>query len=301
MFYLTFSNLYCSDISNQVNSWNTSNIMPPKTTTIKTRSVSESIPDNNENICALLKNLDAKLDVRVNDLASDLTTKYEHESNGIRAEIQKHFGTLDNKVEGVIKDLQVQTERVGVVESSIEDNNRSKRLNDIVLRGIPVYQNEQLLKMFESISKAIKYEHPIHACINNIFRIGKRNINTGSASPIIVQFTTLLYKREFMSQYFKHGDLKLSDIGGNTSNRIYASDNLTKHNGVIHHRALQLVKTKQLQKVQIRSGLVFITYPGVSNSIKVNNIEELPAVGAVINEDEVINESVVDLDNTVTE
>ncbi|KAJ6634854.1 hypothetical protein Bhyg_13435, partial [Pseudolycoriella hygida] len=91
--------------------------------------------------------------------------------------------------------------------------------------------------------------------VNNIFRVRGNN---DVAPPVIVQFTTSLYKREFMLNYFKFGQLKLSDIGCNSDNRVYASDNLTKRNGDIHRTALQMLKDKKLFKVQTRSGFVFV-------------------------------------------
>lgn len=228
--------------------------------------------DINENICALIKNLDSKINARLGDLQGDLSKKFEHESNGIKSEIQSHFIAFDEKFECVESDLRKQTERVDIVESSIENSERLKRLNDVVIRGIPMYNNEQLTKLFELISKAIKFDHRVNSCLNNIFRI---NRSTDKASPIIAQFTSMLYKREFMRNYFKHGQLKLRDIGGDSDKRIFVSDNLTKKNSDILSKALELLKLKHLSKVQTRAGFVYVTYADHTNPIRISRLDEL--------------------------
>ncbi|KAJ6647970.1 hypothetical protein Bhyg_03195 [Pseudolycoriella hygida] len=180
------------------------------------------------------------------------------------------FEAYEAKLDSINKDVSNQTERVNKIENDIENNNRMSRLNDVIIRGVPANQTD-LLKMFVSIAKAIKFNHSKYDCVNNIFRI-RGNKNT---SPIIIQFTTSIYKREFMSSYFKFGQLKLSDIGCESNSRIYVSDNLTKHNSDIHHKALQLIKDKRLSKVTTRSGFIFVQQLNSDDIVKVSDLEGL--------------------------
>lgn len=280
--------------------------MSEKANNIQTRSgkqvpvnsnVNASPTINDSEILTHLKGLNKKftnLNTKLDKNHDDITSKLQDESKSIRADLQNHFTSLNNKVSSMENDVQTNSIRVNQLESDLENNNRTKRLNDVVLRGIPIIQKD-MFKIFEDISRVIKFQPTKYECLNSIFRIGSRNTNNQS-SPIIIQFTTQLYKREFMSLYFKYGQLKLRDIGGNSNTRIYASDNLTKHNSDIHHEALKLLKSRLLVKVQIRSGFIFVQYPDKDILVKINKREELP--------DASINDAAgypVDMNNTIVD
>ncbi|KAJ6615342.1 hypothetical protein Bhyg_17465, partial [Pseudolycoriella hygida] len=83
-----------------------------------------------------LKNLDIKFDKSI----SDITCKLEQESICIRDDFHDHFKIYDNKLANISQEVQVQSVRIDRVETDIENNNRIKRLNDIVLRGVPAVQ-----------------------------------------------------------------------------------------------------------------------------------------------------------------
>lgn len=226
----------------------------------KTKDVSSN------QICDLLQQINAKMDKN----HSDLTTQLQSESTSIRSDFHNHFSVFDDKIASVRFDLQMQSDRVDIVESIIESNNRTKRFNDVILRGIPVNEKD-LTGVFDAISKFIKFIHFNFTCVNNIFRVAIKNGN----APIIVQFTSILFKRQFMTNFIKSGRVKLSDVGMESSAYIYVADNLTKINGEIHHKALQLLRDKKLSKVQIRSGFVYVQMPDATESIKITNLDDL--------------------------
>lgn len=245
---------------------------------VNTNPMNSTTNSDNE-VCQLLKSLSSKvsgLDKKFDSVHNDLAAKLEQESNNIRTDFHQRFDSFTNKITAIETDIERQSERVNKVEDEIETNNRIKRLNDVVLRGVP-NDMKDLHAMFGSISAAIKFQPTKFECLNNIFRIGNKN-NGSYSSPIVVQFTTQLYKREFMNCYFTYGQLNQSDIGCPTNSRIYASDNLTKTNGTIHYKALQLLKSKQIWKAQIKSGLVFVQFSESINSmVKINSLDDLPA------------------------
>lgn len=239
--------------------------MPPK---VLTRSTIKG--DNTESeLCDLLKELRSTIDRNHTDISNLVQT----EVSSIRTDFQNHFSGFNEQIATVNKDIKAQSERVDYVEHVMENNNRTKRLNDTVIRGVPS-SVANLPSLFEAISKFIKFNHSKYNCLNNIFRVGNRN---NDIAPIVVQFTSQLFKREFMTKFIKSGPLKLSNIGINNNNNIvYVSDNLTKFNSTIHQKALQLLKNKQLTKVQTRSGFVFVQFNEDTEPIKVNKPEELP-------------------------
>ncbi len=101
-----------------------------------------------------------------------------------------------------------------------------------------------------------------------------------------------------MNLYFKHGKLNQHDIGCTTTNRIYASDNLTKTNGTIHYKAIQLLKTKQIWKVQIKSGLIFVQFSETDNDmVKINTLDDLPTPLTTVMVDDRLDPNVTTVSN----
>lgn len=105
--------------------------------------------------------------------------------------------------------------------------------------------------------------------LSSIFRFKK----TPSANaddqppPILLKFATPFLKQSFFNQYMKFKDLKLSDIGIKSSDRIYFCDNLTKKNSSLYKKAADMKATKQIEKIQVRNGFVRVMFTG-SNVFK---------------------------------
>ncbi|KAJ6642744.1 hypothetical protein Bhyg_07698 [Pseudolycoriella hygida] len=223
------------------------------------RSNSDLTKESNE-IYAMLSKLDKKMDTNlmqfnteVDELQAELSAKFNEQTKSIKINTMVHE----------------QCERIDSVESSIADNERVSKLNDVIVRGIPYDSNENLLKILQATSDAIGFEDKLLLSVNNIFRLGSGN------KPILVQFVSNILKRQFMANYFVKLNLKLSDIGftGNDS-RIYCCDNLTSLNNSIHVKAVQLMKSDR--KIQTRNGFVYVKFPGGSNFVKVISLSDLP-------------------------
>lgn len=177
---------------------------------------SNSKPQESDTETNAVTDLLMKLDTKMDKMRSDITVNLEKQTKIVRNEFQKHLSEFDNKLVNVINS---QDERLCDLEAIKENDDRVARLNDIIIKGMPVVQNEK-------ISAAIKFNQSIFTSINNIFRL--KPLHQNQPAPILIQFSTQLLKRDFMSKYFSHGQLKLKDIGLSSENRIYASDNLTK-------------------------------------------------------------------------
>lgn len=217
-----------------------------------------------DKIFSFLNKLDAKFDKISEDFKSDLG----RQSLEVRKDFQKHLSEFDNKLVCVINE---QSAKVCELESVNENNERISRLNDVVIKGVPNGHNDKLFEIFDKISVAINYEHSKFSSLNNLFRLK----SSGDSHPILLQFSTQLLRREFMSKYFAHGGLKLSHIGITSDSRIYACDNLTKKNNAILQKALAMIRDKRLSKVRTRAGYVNVQFPNSDDFILIKSIDEL--------------------------
>lgn len=192
----------------------------------------------------------------------------------IRGEISSSLELFRSYIEASVKALvNEQSERIDSIVASAADNDRVSKLNDVIIRGIPYTSGEKLLSMFQSIAKAIGFQPNVQNSVNDVFRLGNGN------KPILVQFVSQILKRQFMVKYFSKKTLNLSHIGvASSENRIYCSDNLTADHNNIYVRAVQLLKSNRLSKVNTRNGFVYIKYLEADNFVKINEISDLPSL-----------------------
>lgn len=229
----------------------------------------ESNPGTNndsDKILDFLKRLDSKVD----KVGSEVKTSLDKQTVKVREEFQKHLSDFDDKLINVINE---QSAKVCELESINENNERLGKLNDVIIKGVPFAKGEKLFEIFDKISSAIKFGQSKFSSLNNLFRL--RSSIEGRPPPILLQFSTQLLKREFMSKYFVHGNLKQSDIGLTSNNRIYACDNLTKRNNAILQKALSMVADKQLTKARTRAGYVYVQFLNAADFVLIRNADEL--------------------------
>lgn len=225
---------------------------------------------DNEKILAFMNKLDGKFD----KISEDFKSNLDKQTIKVRKEFQKHLSEFDDKLVCVINE---QSAKVCELESVNENNERISRLNDVVIKGVPYAQNEKLFEIFDKIAVAINFGHSKFSSLNNLFRL--KSSSDSLSPPILLQFSTQLLRREFMSNYFAHGNLKLSHIGLTSENRIYACDNLTKHNNTILRKALTMVADKSLSKVRTRAGYVNVQLPDSNVFVLIKSVDELDNIG----------------------
>lgn len=194
--------------------------MPPKTRKNST-SVEPVETYESDEVLSLLNKLDAKIDKNHEDIAE----KIQKQSVHLRKEIFRNIGELESKMDDKMQNLfSCHSSDVKRLIGNVENNDRLAKLNDVLSRGIPKNKNESLITIFDQISTTIGFESK-RSAVNNIFRFG-----TKESAPILVKFVSIILQREFMTQYFAHRHLNLSEIGMESQNQFYVSDNLTKAN-----------------------------------------------------------------------
>lgn len=216
------------------------------------------------------------------------------------ARLEKKFddqkNEFNNALGGVVEKLNSNfcdkinsvNQRMDDIESTLDDNIRMSRLKEVVISGIPVLSNENLLQIFDKISSLIGFDRQCCYAVDNIFRLGKYKLTLRppliNAAPILVRFSTQLLKNEFLQLYFKHRNLKLTGIGfnGSADDRVYINHNLSKTCNMIHKAALKLKKSGKIIKIQIKSGFIFVAWHGSSSLTKITTLGDLEAGASLL-------------------
>lgn len=260
---------------------------PEKSNKSSAESSSLKTPnDKIDSICMMLKQLTATVDSnqkssieRFRSLENKLSLQTEAWKSEINNTLAKHLLDTENKY----KTLAVKVSSVNaMVDDKFEEVDRQNRLCEILLRGIPMNEKENLTLLFEKMSTVLKFQHEKMYALHSIFRF-RSKIHTNDeqlrAPPILIKFSTPIIKREFFNLFLKQKDLNLSHLGFNSSNRIYISDNLTKKNSNILKKAAEMKTSKKIEKVQVRNGFIHIMYPNAGKLVKINCLNDLLSGG----------------------
>lgn len=236
-----------------------------------------------DKICSMLKQLQQTVENNQktsNEKFSSLDTKMSSQNDIWKSELNSilanHLRESNNKYVKL-------TEKVSDIHKSVNDKfenlERQNRLNDILVRGVPMMDKENMYSLFDKMAKVLKFPYEKLYVLSSIFRL-RNNSNSSSSNstqppPILIKFTTPIVKRIFFSQYMKFKGLKLNDIGFESTDRIYFTDNLTKCNSSLQKKATELKAMKLIDKIQIRNGLVYIkTFDSSSTYTKISSIQD---------------------------
>ncbi|KAJ6644633.1 hypothetical protein Bhyg_09602 [Pseudolycoriella hygida] len=243
--------------------------MAPVTRKNAQSALNTSVYKSDDKVYSLLKTLNLKIDKnhkRVGQQIDDLCINH-------RDEVRKHLQEIESKMDDKIqKRLSFNASEMDRLASVVENNERLSKLNDVILKGIPNNRNEKLMDVFDRVSSVIGFETTSNS-VNTILRLKSGNNQT--SSPILVKFLSANSKQDFMMKYYAHRDLKLSAIGLDSEDRIYATHNLTKHNFELQLKAVQMLKEKKIVKIQIRAGLVYVKFNGTDDFKKLVHSSDL--------------------------
>lgn len=194
-------------------------------------------------------------------------------------ELTSKINTINDNLNSHIVALEIKSTAHEKKLNSIDDRFlRLERQNDIVIRNVPLLENENVSDVFNQICGKIGFNS---LCGINplVFRMRAKNMDKDTASsneyirkrlrsasnlsikppPIIVKFAVLWEKHSFMKAYFSYAKLSLLDIGYQIATRIYIGDNLTKQNYIILSEAVKLRKKQILSSVFSRNGQIFVS------------------------------------------
>lgn len=226
------------------------------------RSTSIAVPDNN------LELLEKRLLVSFNrmlgeqfaafeDRLQQLETRLSSQIEEVRSSLNTELGKLKDEVETVQHDLLV-------VSNELEDLRRQSRLHDVVVRGIPVGDNDNPRGILNSIASTIGHKLSPYV---NVFRPRMRSRleslseNDRKISPLlIVKFPSANEQQEFLVKTRQHGTLPLKklNLGFSSNSPVYINESLTSKNSDILRTARKLLKRNLVSSVFTRRGFVFV-------------------------------------------
>lgn len=230
---------------------------------LRSNSVSsnDNLPKNDFNAAF------SKLEKKIDNLTANL-------DKTIEAAVGKVIGNLASATSAVV-------ERVSYVEKKVDTIDHSIRAKEIMISGIPYSNNENVLDLFGKISMHIGYKYEIIYSVDKIRRLAARATNSKNSVScpfIVVCFSTLLLKNEFMKLYFAAKNLNISILGFSNSNRIYINHSLAKSTLELFLMAKKLKKSGVINSFFVRSAFVYILRNGENKPVKVLAAKDFPAV-----------------------
>jgi virulence-associated protein VapD len=227
--------------------------------TPKTRSKN---PGNNDGISAVLARLEA-METSMNRKIETITDAFEDKLDKLRADLKADLKTeLLPDIQRNSENIAANSNRISDLEDRIQQLEHESEMNDkaydLIMKGIPQLAKENVFIYYKKAATAIGFE------VNNIpradvFRLGRGAASSTIGPPILVKFTNKLDKGDFFKKYLANLNLKLSDLGFESSQtRVYISENLTKADQALFAAALKLRKDKKIFSVKTSFGAVYV-------------------------------------------
>lgn len=210
--------------------------------------------------------LNAKIDAQSASLA-DLDTNL---GDKIDAQHASH-SVLAIKVEEIEKNLNT---KMDVLEARYE---MLRKQNDIIVSNVPAHKDEVLLTVVQSIIEAVSSDAA--ATIRDVVFSTRLKAKENGRPGILIRFGSLGTKSIFMSEYFRHRQLSLADLGFHTiKDRVYINDNLPKKTFDLLMQAKAVMKSKGYAAVFHRGGRIYVRISADAKATPVASVSELAAL-----------------------
>lgn len=236
-----------------------------------------------------LDGMEAKIvttvDARLLDFENGITAKVAQAENRIDEKLlqleddfHKNLQKRDEYLEDRIGNLEY-THAETVMEARIDYLERLALANELVIRGIPRKENENVNKICDMICESIGFngKNTIQEC----FRVTSKwnNINDSSTkafSPsIIIKFWSSSAKMGFFKLYIDKKSLCTTNIGFESPARIYVNENYTKKNFEIYRLACQLKAEGRIFQFHSFKGRISVKLNQEARPIGVDSREQL--------------------------
>lgn len=201
----------------------------------------------------------------------------------VQEDLSKQINNLNLQFNAKLDVLSKENVILKAGLSELEDRfTRQERNDSIIIRGVPMLQNEDLQTILSNIASAINFN--MVKCLGvNLYRTVNKSTNKSSMEPvrvlrstsatsqskainppvIVVQFLAKWDRFSFLHQYLlylKSGNLNVSHlgIGLSSTSRIYVGENLTKRNAIILNRCAVLKSSGKINQYFTKNGLVHL-------------------------------------------
>lgn len=190
------------------------------------------------------------------------------------------------KLEVLAKENVVLQTRINELE---DKSSRRDRNNQLIIRGVPVLEKENLSAIVKQIAETISFN--MKECNGFCtYRLlskkipEKRMLRSESKFVnypiVVVEFLAHWDKSSFLSKYLKFikvGQLTHAVLGMGLTNecRVYVGENLTKANLEIFIKCASLKTNGKIVQYFTRNGTVFVRYTGSTNPMAISSVDLL--------------------------
>lgn len=120
-----------------------------------------------------------------------------------------------------------------LAESTLRIRDLQRQSNDVIIMGVPFKKTENLLHIFQNICKAVNFDFNPNE-LNNLFRLGKKG-------SIVAKFCASFVKNGFLQKFVDCTELTQSDLGFDSTNRIFIKSFIIPDYRVIYE-AVDIIK-----------------------------------------------------------
>lgn len=180
------------------------------------------------------------------------------------------FDELVGEIKGLRKENLLLKQRLGVVESKLDEIEQKDKANNIIVVGVPKQKERNVKnsvkKVFESVQASID-ESDIKEC----YRLSKRE-----DGPILVKFSNYEVKREILVKIRQQKGTTVKKSGLQGENRkIYLNEDLTTHKRLLFKTAREKKSEKGYKAVYCLNGRIFIRKNDTDPPVKIVSLGDL--------------------------
>jgi hypothetical protein len=246
-----------------------------------TRETRSTKLNDMEGVTAALLKLQAsfdKLDKKLDDTAKNINKTIDSKIEKLRVDVRTDLkGELLPIIQQNQQDIAVNASRINELESRVFQLENSMESNlkssDLIMKGVPTVSKENVYNYYEKIAAVIGYTDTIPRA--DVFRLGRKLAGAKYDPPILIKFTNKLDKCDFHKKYFDNLNVKLSDIGFQSTARVFIGENLTKYNQGIFNEAMKMKKEGKVNSVSTSFGIVEVRVQEGSSKIKIDQLARL--------------------------
>lgn len=227
-------------------------------------------------ISKLSDEINKKIDLRFDKLTEDI------------ADMKDSFDVLRQEVaavkksqESIVSDVSVLKEEnislkgeVNLLRSQVVDLQQYSRINNVIITGIPVTPNEDMLSILGNVAEVLHVPFK-KTDVSAAHRLAIRKGETRPPS-IVVQFVSRASKAEWIRAKKVKKTLSSTELRGSLPKyEIFINEHLTHHTMASLERARALTKTGQLLYAWVRDCKVFVRKEPTGPAIRILNLNEL--------------------------
>lgn len=241
------------------------------TTSVELAKISAALTNINSNILKLNDDYN-QLSRTLSETNSKLNT-IEHSLNFISS----RQDSLEDRVFAIeSKNVQVTelTGQVYCLEKKISTLEQQARQCNAEISNLPEKKSENLLNIFESLSRLVDYSIK-KSDIISIHRVPHADVKSTRPKNIIVKFTSRIMRDNFLSAYRGKKGLTSETLGvSGPAHKIYCNEHLTLENKTLFRKCREAASQKNIKYVWVKHGTILTRKSDTSPVIAIKSPQD---------------------------